>query len=185
MAMSNSSAFSLMNFGLTRSSFVFGSDTNVITGSHFYAISVERAKYKESLFPQTFNLALSGSGGFDKIHLTNNSKDILVNTFLGSTRVMQVVSGSNGNAVGGDGFVAGSGSYGLFLPDIGTILLNPQALSQSIHLDATRTANSTNGVSSATLFDAIVEREALVGLDFDLADTSLTDDTTDNLGIFI
>jgi len=35
------------------------------------------------------------------------------------------------------------------------------------------------------LFDAIVEREALVGLDFDLADTSLTDDTTDNLGIFI
>ena len=152
----------LTNFGQYRSliledenaNFVFGSDTNVITGSHFYAISVERAKYKESLFPQTFNLALSGSGGFNKIHLTNNSKDILVNTFLGSTRVFQVVSGSNGNAVGGDGFVAGSGSYGLFLPDIGTILLNPFALSQSIHLSASR-PNNADGENEEYLYDAI------------------------------
>jgi hypothetical protein len=36
------------------------------------------------------------------------------------------------------GYVTDSGSYGLFLPDIGTILLNPAALSQSIHVDTTK-----------------------------------------------
>ncbi len=152
----------LTNFGQYRSlvledenaNFIFGSGTNTLTADNFYAVSVERARYKESLFPETFNLNLSGSGGFKKIHLTNDSKDILVNTFLGSTRVLQVVSGSNGKAVGTDGFVTNSGSYGLFLPDIGTILLNPNAISQSIHVAANRTNNS-DGLNNQTLYDAI------------------------------
>jgi len=152
----------LSNFGQYRSliledenaNFIFGSGTNTLTADNFFVISVERARYKESLFPETFNLSLSGSDGFGKINLTNDSKDTLVNTFLGSTRVLQVVSGSNGNAVGTDGFVAGSGSYGLFFPDIGTILLNPHAISQSIHVDANRTNNS-NGLNNQTLYNAI------------------------------
>jgi hypothetical protein len=152
----------LTNFGQYRSliledenaSFIFGTGTNVVTGSHFYALNVERSRYKESLFPETFNLALSGSGGVGKIHLTNDSKDVLVNTFLGSTRVFQVVSGSNGNAFGTDGYVTNSGSYGLFLPDIGTVLLNPTAISQSIHVAANRTNNS-DGLNNQILFDAI------------------------------
>ena len=152
----------LTNFGQYRAlvledenaNFIFGSGTNTLTAENFYAISVERARYKESLFPETFNLSLSGSGGFGKIQLTNDSKDILVNTFLGSTRVLQVVSGSNGKAVGTDGFVANSGSYGLFLPDIGTVLLNPNAISQSIHVAANRTNNS-DGLNNQTLYDAI------------------------------
>jgi hypothetical protein len=154
----------LTNFGQYRSliledenaNFTFGTGTNTFTSENFYAISIERSRYKESLFPETFNLALSGSGGVTgkKIHLTNDSKDVLVNTFLGSTRVFQVVSGSNGKAVGTDGFVAGSGSYGLFLPDIGTILLNPAAISQSIHVTPNRTNNS-DGLNSQTLYNAI------------------------------
>ena len=154
----------LTNYGQYRSliledenaSFTFGSGTNTLTTENFYAISIERSRYKESLFPETFNLALSGSGGVTgkKIHLTNDSKDVLVNTFLGSTRVFQVVSGSNGKAVGTDGFVAGSGSYGIFLPDIGTILLNPAAISQSIHVAANRSTNS-DGLNSQTLYNAI------------------------------
>jgi len=152
----------LTNFGQYRtlvledenSDFIFGSGANTLVASNFYVINVERARYKESLFPETFNLALSGSGGFNKIHLTNDSKDVLVNSFLGSTRVFQVVSGSNGSAVGTDGFVSNSGSYGLFLPDIGTILLNPDAVSQSIHVSASRTNNS-DGLNSRTLYNAI------------------------------
>jgi hypothetical protein len=152
----------ITNFGQYRSliledenaNFLFGSGANVATGSHFYAISVDRARYKESLFPETFNLHISGAGGFNKIHLTNDSKDVLVNTFLGSTRVFQVISGSNGTAVGTDGFVAGSGSYGLFLPDIGTILLNPLAISQSIRIEANRSDNS-DGLNAGALYDGI------------------------------
>ena len=51
-----------------------------------------------------------------------------VQSFLGSTLVYQIVSGSNGSAYTGDGYLTNSGSYGLFLPEIGTIMLNPTAL---------------------------------------------------------
>ena len=150
----------LTNFGQYRSlvledenaNFIFGSGANLVTGSHFYALSVERARYKESLFPSSFNLNISASGG--TLHLTDNSKDVLVNSFLGSTRVFQVVSGSNGSAVSGTGFSTSLGSFGLFLPDIGTILLNPQAISQSILLPQSR-SNNTDGLNEERLFEGI------------------------------
>ena len=115
---------------------------------------MERARYKESLFPGSLNLKLSGSNGI--ISLTDNSKDVLLNTFVGSSRVFQLVSGSNGSAYSSDGYVANSGSYGLVFPELGTILLNPSAISQSIHVDALRTANSTNGVNNTTLYNSTV-----------------------------
>ena len=150
----------LTNFGQYRAliledenaDFKFGSGTNVVTGSHFYALSVERARYKESLFPGTFNLHISHSGG--TLKLTDNSKDVLVNTFLGSTKVYQVISGSNGTAFSSDGYSPTLGSYGLFLPDIGTILLNPQAISESIQLEASR-SNNSDGLNEESLYDAI------------------------------
>ena len=132
--------------------FTFGDGTNTLSANNFWAISVERARYKEKLFPGTFNLHLSSSNGL--IKLTDNSGDTKIQTFLGSNRVLQVVSGSNGNAFDTTGFVANSGSYGLFLPDIGTIILNPYAISQSIHVDADRT-ETTNGINNRTLYNAI------------------------------
>jgi len=132
--------------------FIFGTDTNVITGSNFWVISVERARYKESLFPGSLNLTISGSGG--AIQLTDNSNDVSVNTFIGSSRVFQLVSGSNGSAIVGGGYVTNSGSYGLVFPDLGTILLNPYAISQSIQVEASRSSNSP-GLNNPTLFNAI------------------------------
>tara|TARA_R110000787_G_scaffold186255_1_gene297793 strand:- start:251 stop:1261 length:1011 start_codon:yes stop_codon:yes gene_type:complete len=136
------------------SSFIFGTENNVITAENFWVLSMERARYKESLFPGSLNLKLSGSNGI--ISLTDNSKDVLVNTFVGSSRVFQLVSGSNGSAYSSDGYVVNSGSYGLVFPELGTILLNPSAISQSIHVDALRTANSTNGVNNTTLYNSTV-----------------------------
>ena len=134
-------------------SFIFGTDTNVLTAEDYWVLSVERARYKESLFPGSFNLTLSGSGGI--IHLTDNSKDVLVNTFIGSSRVFQLVSGSNGSAIAGGGYVANSGSYGLLFPELGTVLLNPNAISQSIGVATNRTAGLANGTNNATLYDSI------------------------------
>jgi hypothetical protein len=133
-------------------SFIFGTDTNVITGSNFWVISVERARYKESLFPGSLNLTLSGSGG--TLKLTDNSNDVSVNTFIGSTRVFQLVSGSNGSAITGGGYVAGSGSYGLVFPDLGTILLNPSAISQSIRVAPSR-SNNSDGFNPRRLYNSI------------------------------
>ena len=134
-------------------SFIFGTDTNVLTAEDYWVLSVERARYKESLFPGSFNLTLSGSGGI--IHLTDNSQDVLVNTFIGSSRVFQLVSGSNGSAIAGGGYVANSGSYGLLFPELGTVLLNPYAISQSIGVTTNRTAGLANGTNNATLYNSI------------------------------
>ena len=135
-------------------SFTFGKGNNVLTGTNFWVISIERARYKQSLFPGSLNISLSGSGG--KITLTDDSQDNPVNTFIGSSRVYQLISGSNGTAgsLANSGYVAGSGSYGLVFPDLGTIILNPSAISQSIKVSPSRSSNS-DGLNNQTLYNAI------------------------------
>jgi len=134
--------------------FTFGTGNNITTGSNFWVISIERANYKQSLFPGSLNLRLSGSGGI--INLTDNSLDNPVSVFLGSTRVYQLISGSNGTAgsLANSGYVAGSGSYGLVFPDLGTIILNPYAISQSINVTPSR-SNNSDGLNNQRLFNAI------------------------------
>ena len=98
------------------------------------AIQVDRNRYKESLFPGTFNLTLT-NGANGPIKLTDNSNDVTTITYVDGGRVYNIVSGSNGTArnsptlTGAAQGYTVSGSYGLFLPDIGLILLNPRALS--------------------------------------------------------
>jgi len=134
--------------------FIFGNGTNVVTGSYFWVLSIERARYKQSLFPGSLNLQLSGSGGI--INLTDDSLDNPVNTFIGASRVFQLISGSNGTAgsLANSGYVANSGSYGLVFPDLGTIILNPFAISQSIKVAPSR-SNNSDGFNTQTLFSAI------------------------------
>ena len=53
---------------------------------------------------------------------------LLVPTYYGTQRAYQIISGSDGKSYnsgsGGTGYTTpGSGSYGLFLPDIGTIII--------------------------------------------------------------
>jgi hypothetical protein len=136
------------------SSFTFGKGNNTYTTDNFWAINFERARYKQSLFPGSLNLKLSGSNGI--INLTDDSIDNPVSQFLGSTRVYQLISGSNGTAETSatSGYVVGSGSYGLVFPDLGTILLNPYALSQSIHVSPSR-SNNSDGLNNPKLYDSI------------------------------
>jgi len=134
--------------------FVFGTGNNVLTGSNFWVLSIERANYKQSLFPGSLNLQILGPGG--TINLTDNSLDNPVNVFIGTSRVYQLISGSNGTAgsLANGGYVANSGSYGLVFPDLGTILLNPYALSQSIQVSPSR-SNNSDGLNNQSLFNAI------------------------------
>lgn len=134
------------------SSFIFGDGTNAISSSIFWALSVERACYKEAFFPGSLNLVLTGSG--NAIQLTDNSATQNVETFIGATRVFQLVSGSNGTPYSSSGYVPSSGSYGLVFPDLGTILLNPYAVSQSIGLFPSQSYNAP-GLNERRLFNAI------------------------------
>jgi|TARA_R100000479_G_C6392286_1_gene205683 hypothetical protein len=137
------------------SSFIYGSDSNTFTPDDFYVLSVDRARYKESIFPGTLNIAISGSGGL--VQLTDNSNDTNLQTFLGSSKVFQIVSGSNGSAVSdaANGLVAGTGSYGLFFPELGTILLNPKALEKTTGIHANTGSAVTNGANNLLLFNGL------------------------------
>ena len=94
-----------------------------------YVLSVSRARYKEKLQPGTLNLTLRS--GSNTIKLTDNSEDLTTVSYTDSGRVYDIVSGSNGSAFTGlttTGFTPNSGSYGKFLPDVGLIVLNGEAL---------------------------------------------------------
>jgi len=142
------------------SGFVFGG----VSGSSIYVLSIERAAYKESLFPGSMNLILSGSigTGDNTLYLTDNSGMVTVPTYYGTMRAYQVVSGSDGKSYnsgsGGNGYTTNSGSYGLFLPDIGTIILNGDALDlnsvEGLNLGTTTTTN-TNGNNPLKLLGTI------------------------------
>lgn len=96
------------------------------------AIQIDRNRYKESLFPGTFNLTLSGT---TTLKLTDNSNQVTTVTYVDGGRLFDIISGSNGLATTATaptgapakGYTA-SGSYGFYLPDIGLIVLNTEAL---------------------------------------------------------
>jgi len=137
------------------STFVFGDGTNSISSSIFWALSVERACYKEAFFPGSLNIKLKGPSG--TVSLTDNSSTQTIGTFIGATRVFQLISGSNGVPYDNiTGYVTNSGSYGLVFPDLGTILLNPYALSQTTGITPSRTSNS-DGLNSRLLYNAIAD----------------------------
>ena len=99
----------------------------------FYVISIERARYKQSLLPGSLNLILSSSNtNISELHLTDDSNQVNLPTYYGTMRAYQLISGSDGSSHdGGTGYTVENGSYGLVLPDISTILLNAMALNAS------------------------------------------------------
>lgn len=145
--------------GDENASFIFGN----ITASHFLAISIDRNRYKESLFPGSLTLRLSGSG---QLTLTDDSQITTTNVSTDAGRLYNLVSGAAGTVYTGlnsrgwaGGLNALSGSYGWFLPDIGLILLNPLALTGSgtangIGLNVSQSSNS-EGYNNRSLYTAI------------------------------
>ena len=138
------------SFGLNASRAVYGQyrqlvygeeNQNFQFGTHtpddIYVINIQRARYKNSLSLSTLSLHLTGSAeGNDKIHhltddsVSTNGKAILTN--IG--RQFNIVSGANGVHSGSTSVqVGGSASFGLYYPDAGLIVLNPDAFhSQSM-----------------------------------------------------
>jgi len=161
---SGSLAFNTAIDGKSPTSTIYGQYQNLVIGDEntnfsfgdytadeFFALSIERARYKEKLFLGSMTLLISGSGGV--LSLTDNSQTVTSVQFNEAGRVFQIVSGSAGTVVtgaGGSNGYSNSGSYGWFLPDIGTILLNPQALAASPANGGISFAYSGSATSSAS-----------------------------------
>jgi len=147
--------------GDENAAFIFGN----VSSSDFWAISVERNRYKETIFPGSLYLELSGSLG--TIQLTDDSNYTTTTTFTEAGRVYNLITASaagtkvssTGGGTNSDGWSVNSGSYGWLLPDIGTIILNPVALSGSLAAGGIGLAVSRSfdapGDNNARLFRAI------------------------------
>jgi hypothetical protein len=106
----------------------------------FYAINVNRARYKERLDPGNISIDLSGSvrsitliddsGGTDE-NVTTAGR--VYNLVSGSLNIGSALSASIATTGGYSAAQNGQG-YGLFYPDMGIILLNPAALSSSVDI---------------------------------------------------
>ena len=147
-------------FGDEETDFTFAGQTS----DDIYVISINRARYKEKLFPGTFNLTLDSGSGGPVLHLTDNSNDITTVSYVDAGRVYDIISGSNGTKYVGseNGYNAAGGSYGKFLPDVGVIILNGAALNASSGNGGLNIGTETGVVSglpsnNQKLFDVIKE----------------------------
>jgi len=131
----------------------------------FYAININRARYKERLDPGNISINLSGSVGLVTLIDDSGGTDENVTT---AGRVYYLASGSLniGSALTSsiNTYTASNGAgFGLFYPDMGIILLNPSALSASVSGNLMAAAGSTSGQyhqsgsvsGSLKLFDAL------------------------------
>jgi len=134
---------------------VFGGDEtqnfsfNGYTPDDIYVININRARYKNALRLNNFNLQLSGSTKLLKLTSDSVTTSGSANAIrAGVGREFNLVSGSNGERVGSSNtYVTDSGSYGYIYPDAGFIILNADAL------DATAADNGIaleTGVGSNT-----------------------------------
>ena len=147
-------------------------DTNFVFGTYesegIYVINAERARYKEKLFPGSLNLTLTV--GANTLELTDNSRDVTTVAFVDGGRIYDIVSGSDGLPYSGTGFTPSLGSYGKFLPDIGVIVLNADAL------------DATTGAGGIVLGTTLTESPNNIGRLYDAvalgASTSLKSEET-------
>jgi hypothetical protein len=97
----------------------FSFDNGATTGSDIFVINIARNRYKESLLPGSFNLALTS--GSSTIRLTDDSNTTNLTRYIGENRVLYIISGSNGNSYTP---AASSSYYGMMFPDLNIVVLN-------------------------------------------------------------
>ena len=132
---------------------VFGDEAqyftfDTTTPDDIWVINVERKNYKHNLKPSSLNLVLSD--GTTGIRLTDDfvtKSGSATLTMCG--RQFNIVSGASGVMSGSTLSQTTAGSYGLFYPDAGFILLNPGAISASLVGDGTK-SSLLNGIVSAS-----------------------------------
>ena len=122
-------------YGDENANFIFG---NIYTSSEFYAINIERSRYKEKLLPSSFELNLDATGPWQVNTFGGGALKLIADTTSATPkisdagRVYEIVSGSLTGGIytgyNSNGYTATKGSYGLLFPDVGIIILNPGAL---------------------------------------------------------
>ncbi|MBX6361883.1 MAG: hypothetical protein IRZ03_17625 [Acidobacterium ailaaui] len=114
-------------YGDESSVFTFGNPN--YTSSNFVCLSISRDRFKDSILPGSIALYLSN--GSNNIVLVDDSSLNLQSSYIGTSRIYNLLSGSVVNNVPtplSSNYTV-VGSYGFIVPDKGLIFLNPSALS--------------------------------------------------------
>ena len=119
--------FRSLIYGDESTNFSFGTN---FTSKDIIVLSVNRARFKESFNPGSFFIKLKN--GANQISLVDDSTVTTTSTYVGTSRVYQILSGSyssntNLTTPSSSNYTV-SGSYGIIIPDEGLIILNPRAL---------------------------------------------------------
>ena len=148
-----------------------GDSSTSFLADDILVININRARYREKMDPGNWELHLSGStlgSGITNpgqvLKLIDDSEATSDSTVRDSQRIFNVVSGSisTGTSViplsAADQVTAettNAGSFGYFYPELGIIVLNAQAISQSTAMTIPRTTD-TNDNTAQSLWASMV-----------------------------
>lgn len=132
--------------------FTFGDSST----DHIYVINIARSRLREQLDPGNWLLTLSGSSGrytfIDDSGQTLSAKSATAK----SGRVFNVVSGSltgiSGSTVAASSSAQGKG-FGLVYPDLGIIVLNPDAIVPTVGFSSASITGSATGTGNGITED--------------------------------
>ena len=120
----------------TDTKFSFENGSGVATDSNsIYAITLNRARYREKMDAGNWSLTLSGSNGV--FHFIDDSGKKFGDTLGKAGRVFKVVSGSLNLGTENEATIntttsSANEGFGLFYPDRGIIILNPTAIGRTL-----------------------------------------------------
>lgn len=121
------------------------------TSEYIYVLNVNRARYKDKMDTNSWQLSFSGSGA-NKITLIDDSGVSTTEYAQQGGRVYNIRSGSISNGI----YTADTTPWGLFYPDNGVIILNGKALDASASFGTKRSPVTASGEDNAfILFTAI------------------------------
>jgi hypothetical protein len=122
--------------------------TGSVAGGHnlhqFYGLTINRARYKERLDPGNIQLSLKDGAGATYTFIDDSGQTETVGSF---GRVFNMVSGALNIGTSNEGtistYTASNGQgYGLFYPDMGIFILNPNALASTVGVNLLPTSQS-------------------------------------------
>jgi len=146
-----STLFASSELGKSPSSVIYGQYRTLINGDEntnfnfggttipnsIFVITVNRARYKEKLLPGSFSLTLINGSAGKTLKLIDDSRTTSTISYTDAGRVYNIVSGTLAAPYASPAnhitFTSNTGNYGKFLPDVGIIMLNGNALKDSTY----------------------------------------------------
>ncbi len=153
-------------------SLIYGDETRNFTFNGYepqdiYVVNIARSRYKQALRAGSLNITLGADKVYTDDSVSRSGSAILTN--IG--RQFNIVSGSNGVMSGSNLSQTDSGSFGLFYPDAGIAIFNPDALGDGnsithATLVTNRAANTLSGLNLIQgLFETALDNGASFILD--------------------